>query len=234
MRTHGSSGAWVSLDSASILRVRDSWIGERDIRNGIIWLSTHGSNTQPTIDFHISKSFSILTTESTYCPPEQVMPVTVILVPLVTATQSSWFLTIVLLNNMLVVLEISKPSELCAAGRPDEAAFGASPAELSRVRPVIVTPVEPVISKQWTGQFWMYKFLITMLVASLSQKWHATIAFAYCDICTILRLTTPRDTPPRGVALPLVLVLCLSHSTLSHLTAQSSWALGRVISYSFY
>ena len=28
----------------------------------------------------------------------------------------------------------------------------------------------------------------------LSQKWHATIAFAYCDICTTLHLTTSRDT----------------------------------------
>lgn len=45
-------------------------------------------------------------------PPEQVMPVTVIFVPLVTATQSSWFLTIVLERTIFVVLEISNPSEL--------------------------------------------------------------------------------------------------------------------------
>jgi len=86
--------------------------------------------------------------DSTYCPPEQVIPVTVTFVPLVTATQSSWFLTTVLERTMLVVEEMSNPSELCAAGSPELIALGASPAELSRVRPVIVKSVQPVMSKQ--------------------------------------------------------------------------------------
>ena len=36
--------------------------------------------------------------------------------------------------------------------------------------------------------------LRSSFIVLLSQKWHATIVFAYCDICTILRLTTPRDS----------------------------------------
>jgi hypothetical protein len=78
----------------------------------------------------------------------------------------------VLLNTMFVVLEISKPSELCAAGRPPDAEFAASPAELSSVNPVISTPVEPVMSKQCVGQFWMYRFVIlAFTTSSTTMKW---------------------------------------------------------------
>lgn len=87
------------------------------------------------------------------CPPEQVMVVTVMLVPLVTATQSSWFRTVVLERTKLVVEEMSKPSELWAAGRPELTAFGALPAVLLSVSPVMVIRSHPVMSKQWTGQF---------------------------------------------------------------------------------
>jgi hypothetical protein len=69
---------------------------------------------------------------------------------------------------MLVEEEMSNPSELWAAGSPELAALGASPAELSRVRPVIVKSVQPVISKQWTGQFMIFKFL-TVLLTILSS-----------------------------------------------------------------
>lgn len=46
------------------------------------------------------------------CPPEQVIPVTVMFVPLVTATQSSWFTTVVFERIKLVDEEMSNPSEL--------------------------------------------------------------------------------------------------------------------------
>ena len=84
-------------------------------------------------------------------PPLQVMPVTRIFCPLVTATQSSWLSTEVFSRMRLFVDEISKPSELCAAGRPPLAELGAFPAELSRVMPVSKTVSPPVISKQCTG-----------------------------------------------------------------------------------
>jgi len=87
------------------------------------------------------------------CPPLQTMFDTVMLLPDVTATQSSWLITVVEVMIMLLLLETSKPSLLCAAGRPPDAALGAFPAELSSVRPVIVVPEEPVMSKQCTGQF---------------------------------------------------------------------------------
>ena len=38
---------------------------------------------------------------------------------------------------------------------------------------------------------------------------------ANCDIYTTLRFTTSRDTPPRGLALLLSLVLCPLHPMLS-------------------
>jgi hypothetical protein len=46
------------------------------------------------------------------CPPLQTMLVTVIFVPLVTATQSSWFVTVLSVNRMLFAEEKSNPSEL--------------------------------------------------------------------------------------------------------------------------
>jgi len=82
------------------------------------------------------------------CPPSHTMFETVMLLPDVTATQSSWLITVVEVMRRFVVLETSKPSLLCAAGSPPEAALGAFPAELSSVSPVIVVPEEPVISKQ--------------------------------------------------------------------------------------
>jgi hypothetical protein len=92
---------------------------------------------------------------STYWPPEQVMPVTVTLVPLVTATQSSWFITIVFERTTLLLEEKSNPSLLWAAGSPSLAELAASPAVLLSVSPVIVNPSQLVTSKQWVGQFWM-------------------------------------------------------------------------------
>ena len=93
-------------------------------------------------------------------------------VPLVTATQSSWFFTTVFANTTFVEPEMSKPSELCAAALPPLAELEASPAELSRVRPVIVKPLAPVMSKQWAGQFRMFKLEIWLLVMSLrTMKW---------------------------------------------------------------
>jgi len=82
------------------------------------------------------------------CPPSQTMLETVMLVPEVTATQSSWLMTVVLVIRRFVLPETSKPSLLWAAGRPSDAALGALPAELSRVRPVIVVPEAEVMSKQ--------------------------------------------------------------------------------------
>lgn len=84
-------------------------------------------------------------------PPVQVMPVTRIFCPLVTATQSSWLLTDVFSRMRLLVDEISNPSELWAAGNPPLAELGALPAELSRVMPVSKMVSPPVISKQCTG-----------------------------------------------------------------------------------
>ena len=57
---------------------------------------------------------------------------------------------------------------------------------------------------RWT----LDRLLVSQWEALLSQKWHATIAFAYCDICTTLHLTTSRDIylpksiPQRGRGLP--------------------------------
>jgi hypothetical protein len=105
-------------------------------------------------------------------PPEQVTPVTVTFVPLVTATQSSWFVTVDDDRIMFVVEEISNPSELCAAGFPPLAEFGALPAELSNLIPVTVKPLQPVISKQWTGQFWMFRLEITeFTIFERTIKW---------------------------------------------------------------
>jgi len=81
-------------------------------------------------------------------PPEQVIPVTVMLEPEVIATQSSWFLTTVFERMLLEVEEKSKPSELCAAASPPLIEFAASPAELSSVSPLMVNPLPPVMSKQ--------------------------------------------------------------------------------------
>jgi hypothetical protein len=88
-------------------------------------------------------------------PPSHTMFETVMFVPEVTATQSSWLMTVVSVMTIFVLPETSKPSLLCAAARPPEAALGAFPAELSSVSPVMVVPDAEVISKQWTGQFWI-------------------------------------------------------------------------------
>lgn len=107
-----------------------------------------------------------------YCPPEQVIPVTVIFDPLVIATQSSWFLTTVFDKTTFEQPEKSKPSELCAAAKSPLAELGESPAELSSVKPVMVRSSAPVTSKQWTGQFSIFKFDTTPLVMSLrTMKW---------------------------------------------------------------
>lgn len=82
------------------------------------------------------------------CPPSQTIFETVIFEPEVTATQSSWLMTVVLVMSMLVLEETSKPSLLWAAGRPSDAEFGALPAELSSVKPVMVVPEAEVTSKQ--------------------------------------------------------------------------------------
>lgn len=82
------------------------------------------------------------------CPPLQTMFETVMFVPDVTATQSSWLMTVVLVMTMFVLPETSKPSLLWAAGRPPDAELGAFPAELSRVSPVMVVPEAEVTSKQ--------------------------------------------------------------------------------------
>ena len=50
------------------------------------------------------------------CPPSQTRFETVMFEPDVTATQSSWFKTVVLVMKMLVLPEMSNPSLLCAAG----------------------------------------------------------------------------------------------------------------------
>jgi len=171
-KAHGSCCSWICLDAASILTVADCRVGKCDVRYGIVTFPSHRSNAQSAADIYISESFSGESMDSTYCPPEQVIPVTVTFVPLVTATQSSWFLTTVLERTMLVVEEMSNPSELCAAGSPELIALGASPAELSRVRPVIVKSVQPVMSKQWTGQFIMFRFLTVLLtILSRTMKW---------------------------------------------------------------
>lgn len=66
-------------------------------------------------------------------PPMQVMPVTRMLEPLVTATQSSWLLTTEFLSVRPLVEDMSKPSELWAAARPLLTELGAFPAVLSRL-----------------------------------------------------------------------------------------------------
>jgi len=110
------------------------------------------------------------------CPPSQTMLETVILVPEVTATQSSWLMTVVLVMTILLLEDRSKPSELCAAGRPPEAELAAFPAELSSVKPLIVVPDEEVISKQCTGQFWIWRFSTTEVPVVLrTMKWSGLV-----------------------------------------------------------
>ena len=106
-------------------------------------------------------------------PPVQDRSETVTLLPLVTATQSSWLRTEEAVRRTLFEDDRSKPSELWAAGLPAEAAFGASPAELSRVMPEMVRSVHEVIEKQWTGQLRMLRFdTVERLVSLLSvKKW---------------------------------------------------------------
>jgi hypothetical protein len=53
------------------------------------------------------------------------MPLTVMLLPDVTATQSSWLETHESLRIVFVQELKSKPSELCAAGSPSDAEFAA-------------------------------------------------------------------------------------------------------------
>jgi hypothetical protein len=150
-------------------------------------------------------AFHISTWENwiSYCPPEQVIPVTVMFVPLVTATQSSWFFTTVSDKMTLEQLEKSKPSELCAAALPSLAELEASPAELSSVRPVIIKPSAPVMSKQWTGQFWMFKLEICPFFKSLSTiKWsglsQVSLAVLYGREETLLG-----DTSIRTLSIPI-------------------------------
>ena len=106
-------------------------------------------------------------------PPEHIMPDTLIVSPDVTATQSSWFLTVMSLSTMLVLLEMSKPSELCAAASLPVLLLGASPAELSSVRPDRVRPSQLVISKQCVGQFWITRFDTVDVPVTLlrTKKW---------------------------------------------------------------
>jgi hypothetical protein len=85
------------------------------------------------------------------CPPEQYKFDTVILFPLVMATQSSWFKMVLSVTRKLLEVEISKPSELCAAGKPLLIAFGASPALLLRTMLVITTFEQLEIEKQCVG-----------------------------------------------------------------------------------
>lgn len=71
--------------------------------------------------------------------------------PEVMATQSSWLSTVLSRRVMPFVLEMSKPSVLCAAGRPLERAFGALPAVWLRTIFSTTRPLEPEMLKQWVG-----------------------------------------------------------------------------------
>src|ERR1700712_799179 len=84
-------------------------------------------------------------------PPSQYIPETVTLLPLVIATQSSWFSTV--LSRIIVLLQVltSNPSVLWAAGRPSDRLLGALPAVLSRVMPDITKPAEFSMLKQCVG-----------------------------------------------------------------------------------
>jgi len=85
------------------------------------------------------------------CPPLHHMLETVMLFPLVMATQSSWLLTKLFVIVKLLELETSKPSELWDAGKPLLMAFGALPAVLSRLMLVISTLLQLEIEKQCVG-----------------------------------------------------------------------------------
>ncbi len=81
-------------------------------------------------------------------PPEQYMFEIVILLPLVTATQSSWLSTVESVMIELFVELISKPSELYPAGKPLLRLFGASPSELSRYK---LRMWDPSSSRYWSN-----------------------------------------------------------------------------------
>ena len=116
------------------------------------------------------------------CPPEQVEPDMVMLwsngvsistlpskvselltVPELTATQSSWFITVAPVITTLLLEPISKPSVLCPSAP-------ASPAELSIVIPVIVKPSAPLILTACTGVFLICKFVMLELVKECAAK----------------------------------------------------------------
>jgi len=83
--------------------------------------------------------------------PEQYTPLTVMLFPLVIATQSSWFITVEFRSTMFSEVPMPKPSELCDAAFLLDRLFGASPAELSSVIFCSTSPALLLMLKQWTG-----------------------------------------------------------------------------------
>lgn len=116
---------------------------------------------------------SVLTHNSSEIGNISEMLLTVMLLPDVMATQSSWLKTVELESKQLVQVERSKPSLLWAAGSPPyyhtvrnslwnydnrglehtDLLFGASPALLSRKILLIVMSDELEIEKQCVGQF---------------------------------------------------------------------------------
>lgn len=87
------------------------------------------------------------------CPPEQLPPVKMMLVPELIAKQSSWFMTVAPEMVMESEEPTSKASVLCPKSP-------SSPAELSIVTSEIARPVAELTEKHWTGVSTMLKPLM--------------------------------------------------------------------------
>jgi len=104
-----ASRAGVGLDSCAVLTVEHFTVFEQDVGDIVVALRE--------VRRRLLMRDESLTLPPTLpierpCPPSQYMFETVMLLPLVIATQSSWFNTLESLKIMPSVLEISKPSVL--------------------------------------------------------------------------------------------------------------------------
>lgn len=83
--------------------------------------------------------------------PVQNIPLTSTSLESLTTTQSSWFQTLLSCSVKLTEFPTLNPSLLCAAERPLEMLFGASPRKLLRVIFLTIEFVTPARLRPWEG-----------------------------------------------------------------------------------
>jgi hypothetical protein len=102
-------GIKISLDAGTVLRVYDRAVCEPTV---VQLLSGLGGLRTNKIFVTLLLLFPPTDPIESPCPPSQNISFTVMLFPLVIATQSSWFSTLELESTILLVVEISNPSAI--------------------------------------------------------------------------------------------------------------------------